>query len=122
MPYSGIINGTEGADPVRISVLNQTGVPLDCTAALAHWYSDELGHIAPGDALTLTLWHDAGTGVLNLMNTSRDRMPVEALWCFTDAGRTRLPLQIAAGRMDATQNFACRADGDTGLRCDTTGG
>lgn len=122
VPYSGIIHGTEGADPVEISVVNETGVPLDCDAALAHWYSDELGRIAPNDELTLTLWHDTKSGVLNLMNATNDRMPVEALWCSTDAARTRLSLPIRAGKIEATLRFSCRVSGDTGLSCNATGG
>ena len=79
VPYSGIIHGTDGADPVEVSVMNETGGALECRAALAHWYSDDLGRIAPGAELTVTLWHDTETGVLNLMNATDDRMPVEAL-------------------------------------------
>ena len=83
VPYSGIIHGTEGADPVAISIINGTDVSIDCRAALAHWYSEELGGILPDNQLTLTLWHDSETGVLNLMNATNDRMPVEAIWCAT---------------------------------------
>ncbi len=122
VPYSGIIHGTEGADAVEISIVNETGVPLDCEAALAHWYSDELGRIAPSDELTLMLWHDSKTGVLNLMNATDDRMPVEALWCSTDTARTRLNLPIAAGKMEATLRFSCHSSGDTGLSCNAVGG
>lgn len=122
VPYSGIIHGTEGADPVELSIVNGTGVSLDCEAALAHWYSDELGHIAPGEELRLTLWHDPETGVLNLMNTTNDRMPVEALWCSTNAARVRLDLPIAAGKMEATLRFYCRAGGDGELSCEAAGG
>nr|WP_272211559.1 hypothetical protein [Marinicella sp. W31]MDC2877454.1 hypothetical protein [Marinicella sp. W31] len=62
VPYSGIVHGTDGAEPVEVSVTNETGFSLDCRAALAHWYSDELGRIEPGNRLTLTLWHDGETG------------------------------------------------------------
>jgi len=122
VPYSGIVHGTEGADPVEITVANDTDLTLDCEAALAHWYSDELGRVTPGGELTLTLWHDPETGVLNLMNATNDRMPVEALWCSNDAARTRLDLPIAAGRMEATLRFSCHADSDRGLSCDAPGG
>ncbi|WP_068414362.1 hypothetical protein [Labrenzia sp. OB1] len=122
VPYSGIVHGTEGADPVEISIVNETGVQLDCKAALAHWYSEELGRIAPSGELTLTLWHDPETGVLNLMNATDDRMPLEALWCSADTVRTRLDLPIAAGKTEATLRFLCRTGGDTGLSCRGTGG
>ena len=122
MPYSGIIHGTEGADPVKISVVNETGVPLVCEAALAHWYSDELGRVSPGEELTLTLWHDQKTGVFNLMNATDDRMPVEALWCANEAGRTRLSLPIASGKAEAALRYSCHADGEAGLSCEAAGG
>lgn len=122
VPYSGILHGTDGADPIEVSVANETDVTLDCHAALAHWYSDELGRIAPGDELTLTLWHDSETGVLNRMNVTGDRMPVQALWCASDAARTRLDLPLTAGEMETALNFSCRASDDRGLSCEATGG
>tara|TARA_B100000614_G_scaffold95750_1_gene86495 strand:+ start:505 stop:993 length:489 start_codon:yes stop_codon:yes gene_type:complete len=117
VPYSGIIHGTEGANPVEISVANETDTPLDCRAALAHWYSDELGRIEPDEQLTLTLWHDGETGVLNLMNATDDRMPVEAIWCASDTARARLDLPMTAGKPAASLHFSCK-DG-AGLSCVT---
>lgn len=122
MPYSGIIHGTDGADPVEVSVANETGVPIVCEAALAHWYSDKLGSLAPGEELTLILWHDPETGVFNLMNATDDRMPVEALWCASEAARTRLTLPIASGKAEATLRYSCHAGGEAGLSCETAGG
>ncbi|MBO6598777.1 MAG: hypothetical protein JJ924_01050 [Roseitalea sp.] len=122
VPYSGIVRGTEGADPVEVSVANETGAPIDCQASLAHWYSDELGRIAPGGELTLTLWHDRQTGALNLLNTIGDRMPVEAVWCASGTARTRLKLPMAAGGSQAAFHFACHARDDQGLRCDALDG
>lgn len=122
VPYSGIVHGTEGANPVEISVANETDTPLDCRAALAHWYSDELGRIAPGDRLTLTLWHDGETGVLNLMNATDDRMPVEAIWCASDTARARLDLPMKTGNAAAALHFSCKSAEDSGLSCVTTGG
>ncbi|MEO1986526.1 MAG: hypothetical protein ABGX47_07735 [Martelella sp.] len=119
VPYSGIIHGTEGANPVEISVANETDTPLDCRAALAHWYSDELGRIAPGDRLTLTLWHDSKTGVLNLMNATDDRMPVEAIWCASDTARARLDLPMTAGKATASLHFSCKSGDASGLSCVT---
>lgn len=122
VPYSGIIHGTDGADPVKISVVNETGVPLVCEAALAHWYSDDLGRVSPGEELTFTLWHDQKTGVFNLMNATDARMPVEALWCANQADRTRLTLPIASGKAEAALRYSCHAGDDTGLSCEPAGG
>lgn len=122
MPYSGIVHGTEGTDPVKVSVINATGTPLVCEAALAHWYSDELGRISPGEELTFTLQHDPETGVFNLMNATDARMPVEALWCASDAGRARLTLPIASGKAEAALRYSCHAGDETGLSCETASG
>lgn len=122
VPYSGIVHGTDGATPVDVVVGNETSGVLKCRVALAHWYSDDLGRIAPGTQLTLTLWHDPETGVLNLMNATDDRMPVETIWCSTNATRARLNLPIAAGKTEATLRFACSASDNEGLSCEATGG
>ncbi|WP_180898253.1 hypothetical protein [Martelella soudanensis] len=107
---------------MEISVTNETGSSLDCRAALAHWYSDELGRIEPGDRLMLTLWHDDKTGVLNLMNATDDRMPVEAIWCASDSARARLDLPMTAGKEAATLRFSCRTGDGSGLNCVSTDG
>ena len=124
VPYSGIIHGTEGANPLEISIANETDTPLDCRAALAHWYSDELGRIAPGQQLTLALWHDSKTGVLNLMHATDARMPVEAIWCASDTARARLDLPMktgpmAAGKATASLHFSCKSGDASGLSCVT---
>lgn len=121
VPYSGIIHGTEGADPVAVTITNGTGGPLVCRVALAHWYSAELGGVAPGVRLTVTLWHDSETGVLNLMNATDDRMPVEAVWCASGAARARLDLPMTTGKAEAEMLFTCRMDGDAELSCNGTG-
>ncbi|MCD1636167.1 hypothetical protein K7H91_20610 [Martelella mediterranea] len=105
---------------MEISVANETDTSLDCRAALAHWYSDELGRIAPGQQLTLTLWHDSKTGVLNLMNATDDRMPVEAIWCTSDTARARLDLPMKTGKAAAALHFSCKTEEASGLSCVTT--
>ena len=100
VPYSGIIHGTEGAVAVPLRVQNGTGTVILCQAALAHWYSVDLGAVAVGGMLEVTLWHDPVTGRLNLLNVTQDRMPVEAVWCghmprvHDTRGRVGLPYVI----------------------------
>lgn len=122
VPYSGIVQGTEGADPVVLSLTNETGQTMACSAALAHWYSQDLGEAAPGVSLGVTLWHDPQTGVLNLMNATDSRMPVEAIWCATagdvSATRTRIALPFSEGSAPAEISAICREEG-TGLICET---
>ena len=122
VPYSGIITGTDGTNPVTVSITNETAASLGCQAALAHWYSSDLGRIAPGAAVAWTLFHDPDTGVLNLMNATDDRMPVEALWCSSDDHRARIALPMESGQTGSTFHVTCRTPGGVGLRCEATGG
>lgn len=100
VPYSGIIRGTEGAVAVPLTVRNSTNGEIQCQAALAHWYSVDLGTAVVGGAVEVTLWHDPATGRLNILNPTKDRMPVEAIWCgkvpklFDTRGRVALPFVI----------------------------
>jgi hypothetical protein len=100
VPYSGIIHGTDGAVAVPLRVRNGTGDVIVCRAELAHWYSVDLGAVAVGGMLEVTLWHDPVTGRLNLLNQTQDRMPVEAVWCghrpkvHDTRGRVGLPYVI----------------------------
>lgn len=126
MPYSGIIKGTEGADPMQLSVSNDTSGAMACTAALAHWYSEELGQAGPGASLDVTLWHDPETGVINLLNATDDRMPVEAIWCGSagklTATRVRITLPIAAGPAPAQVTRSCKTSPDGRFACVEAGG
>ncbi len=120
-PYSGIIKGTAGADPVQLSVSNETTGAMACTAALAHWYSEDLGQADPGASLDMTLWHDPETGVINLMNATNDRMPIEAIWCGTagdlTATRARIALPFATGPAPAQVMRNCKAGSDGRFAC-----
>lgn len=122
VPYSGIIHGTRGADPVEVSILNRTAGRLECTASLAHWYSDALGQLEAGQSLTVVFWHDSATGVLNLMNATNDRMPVETVWCATQTARARLDLPMTAGKAKASLRFTCAARADATLTCEALDG
>ncbi len=81
IPYSGIERGTQGVAPVALSIANDTSAEIVCRVSLAHWYAADLGRAAPGGVVEAVLWHNPDTGALALLNDSRDRMPVEALWC-----------------------------------------
>lgn len=74
---------------------------MACTVSLAHWYSENLGEIGPHETLPATLWHDPKTGVINLLNATNDRMPIEAIWCGIAENmsetRSRLQLPFAVG-------------------------
>lgn len=117
VPYSGIIRGTEGAAAVPLTLRNASGADIVCQAALAHWYSVDLGSTAAGQTLEVTLWHDPKTGRLNLLNQMQDRMPVEAIWCghkpkvHDTRGRVALPFVIGTSPAALTRTCADGANG-----------
>lgn len=118
MPYSGIVRGTEGAERVMLEIANAGTSEITCSASLAHWYSAELGAAMPGAAVWVVLWHDPHTGAINLLNATRDRMPVEAIWCRgAGDGRTRIALPFEAGAAPSRLRRTCRDDPDGGLDC-----
>ena len=121
IPYSGIISGTAGAEPVELFVTNDTSDTMACTVALAHWYSKNLGEVPPSGTLTVTLWHDPETGVINLLNTTRNRMPIEAIWCGNAVKmsntRSRLALPFVIGPAPERFERACAQGAETQIVC-----
>ena len=109
VPYSGIIHGTEGAVAVVLTIQNDTDADLVCRAALAHWYSVDLGVAVVGEVVHLTLWHDPATGRLDLLNETRHRMPVEAIWFVL--GRAQFDAQTL---IDEHRPVGGRPDGNGG--------
>jgi len=120
VPYSGIVTGTTGADPVTVTVRNAAGARIVCSAALAHWYSQDLGTADSGGMIEVNLWHDPETGVVSLLNPGRDRMPVEAVFCglagSAHATRGRIPVPQAAGEVPRHLSVTCR-NGENRLDC-----
>ncbi|WP_051249176.1 hypothetical protein [Inquilinus limosus] len=91
---------------------------IACGAAIAHWYSVDLGQAGPGGAVSARLWFDPAGGAVYLLNDRQDRLPVEALWCGV-AGRswaTRSPIDLPrhAGPVAARAAIAvgCAPEGD----------
>ncbi|MDU9006711.1 hypothetical protein [Sedimentitalea todarodis] len=125
LPYSGIARGTEGTTPVAVTIRNDTGSPLTCQAALAHWYSADLGRLPPGGTLPVGLHHDPENGEISLLNDSADRMPVEAIWCGSpqspETARTRLTLPIRRGAAPAALIFVCTVEPDGTIACGQEG-
>ena len=81
------VRGTAGLVEVPFAAANQGPGDMVCSAALAHWYSLDLGRAAPGGRVEASLWYDPKDGTMALLNGSKDRMPVQALWCGI-AGRS----------------------------------
>src|SRR5687768_17019939 len=71
-----IVRGTEGAIAVPFSAMNGGPGRIACSAAIAHWYSLDLGEAGPGETVRATLWSDPRSGEVSVLNEIKDRMPV----------------------------------------------
>lgn len=107
--------GVEGLEAVPFRVRNETGRPLLCAAAIAHWYSADVGTVAPGGTLEAHLWSKPASGEVFVLNPQQDRMPVLSLWCGYEGAdvstRSLIPLQRRAGTPEPAITLACRAGG-----------
>ena len=80
-------HGTEGLTERAFQAENHGDGRIACGAAIAHWYSVDLGQAGPGASVSARLWFDPAGGAVYLLNDKQDRLPVEALWCG-EAGRS----------------------------------
>jgi hypothetical protein len=115
-----VAKGRDGLSPLVVSVRNTGEAPLACGAAVAHWFSVELGAAAAGETVTIPLWRDPANGAVFTLNPAEDRLPVERLWCGlsgrTWATRAEIALPRHAGPADdialdcapAGERLACR--------------
>ncbi|MEM8855755.1 MAG: hypothetical protein AAGD34_18780, partial [Pseudomonadota bacterium] len=73
----------------------RSGGPLECQAAIAHWFSAELGHLEDGAAITVPL-ERMDDGAATLRGPTGEAMAVEALWCGLPgkAWQTRAPIAL----------------------------
>ena len=114
--------GIEGLAAIPFRVANESGRPVVCAAAIAHWYSAEIGAVAPGGRLEAALWSKSATGEVFLLNAKQDRMPVQRLWCgFAGADvstRSDIALARRAGIAEPALDLVCVSrDGMQGLDC-----
>jgi hypothetical protein len=113
--------GTEGLQFVPVTIRNSGPSAISCTAEFAHWYSSEIGEAAPGAVLAIPLWFETATGAYVMLNTRRENLPVERLWCGVAgkafATRILLPLKREAEAAEAGQVLNCAAQSN-GLMCE----
>ncbi len=109
-------HGTAGMVEVPFAADNRGPGAIACSAALAHWYSLDLGEAAAGRRVEASLWYDPSDGTIVLLNSSKDRMPVQALWCgFAGrswATRTSIGLERKASAPPSPIHVTCRAEAD----------
>ncbi|WP_342242191.1 hypothetical protein [Inquilinus sp. OTU3971] len=108
-------HGPDGLTERAFRAENRGDGRIACGAAIAHWYSVDLGQAGPGGAVSARLWFDPAGGAVYLLNDKQDRLPVEALWCGV-AGRswaTRSPIDLPhhAGPVAAGIVVDCAPDG-----------
>ena len=111
-----IVRGTAGATAVPFSAMNGGPGRIACSAAIAHWYSLDLGEAGPGETVRATLWSDPATGEVSVLNELQDRMPVQALWCGLAgrswATRSAVPLARRAGEPPEPIDLICAPESD----------
>lgn len=108
--------GAAGLAVVPFSVDNAGPVPIVCAAAVAHWFSLELGRAPAGGTVTAVLWADPAGGAVFVLNDVGDRLPIERLWCGI-AGRgwqTRAQVALArrAGEAPPPIGLVCTPAGE----------
>jgi hypothetical protein len=107
--------GSAGLDALSVTVRNTGSEPIACGAAVAHWFSVELGTVAAGEAVTIPLWRDPANGAVFTLNPSQDRLPIERLWCGRAgrswATRSEITLPRKPGAADDIA-LACAPDGE----------
>ncbi len=111
-----IARGAEGATAIPFSAMNGGPGRIACSAAIAHWYSLDLGEAEPGEAVRATLWFDPATGEVSVLNELQVRMPVQALWCglagHSWATRSAVSLARRAGAAPGAIELTCAPEGD----------
>lgn len=107
-----IERGTHGLVALPFHVANQADRPVVCATAIAHWYSAEIGSVAPGGELAARLWSKPATGEVFLLNAQQDRMPIQSLWCgFAGADvstRSDIGLARRAGVAEPAIDLVCK--------------
>lgn len=90
--------GTDGLDPVPLTVSNGSPEALSCNADFAHWYSAEIATAPSGGNADIDLWFDPKTGTYTILNDSQENLPVERLWCGFAGRAYATRAQIALDR------------------------
>lgn len=109
-----LAGGDEAAtfDALTLTIRNDGADTLRCAAVLAHFMSEPLGAIAPGDRLTVTLRRDRANGTLALGPREDRDVPLENILCGRDAHWTASTgdLPLGAVRTGTVARFEARCD------------
>ncbi len=114
------VPATAATQSFEVAVKNTGETVLACDASIAHWYSNALGDIAPGETLRFVLRADAGSGTVFLRNDVGDDMPVQRVWCGLKgqswATRAEIALDRRIGEVPKSIALDC-AGKPTGTSC-----
>jgi hypothetical protein len=103
-----------GAQTLDIAVTNTGSETLVCRAAIAHWFSADLGEAAPGATLAFAFGVDVATGGVFQLNDRGDHMAVQRIWCGRKGAdwpsRAEIPMDRRAGKVPAPIALNCAAD------------
>jgi hypothetical protein len=112
------LGAAAAAEPLALRIRNDTPAPLRCVLLLAHWYSEEVGPVAPGGSAGLALESGLPDGTVVRRNNLARAMAVEGLYCLTgDVDATRrasVPLDTLR-KATGMLVIACR--GDARVQC-----
>ena len=105
------LSAAAAAEPLALRIRNDTPAPLRCVLLLAHWYSEEVGPVAPGGSAGLALESGLPDGTVVRRNNLARAMAVEGLYCLTGeadgAERASVPLE-ALRKATGTLLVTCR--------------
>jgi hypothetical protein len=107
--------GSAGLSALMVDVRNTGSAPIACAAAVAHWFSLDLGTADAGGTVTIGLWRDPANGAVFALNPSQDRLPVERLWCGLAGRSWATRAEIALPRQPGPADdiaVACTVVGD----------
>ncbi|ASV87845.1 hypothetical protein CES85_3517 (plasmid) [Ochrobactrum quorumnocens] len=103
-----------------ITVENSGKAALVCSASIAHWFSADLGEVAPGDSRSFSFGVDVKTGNVFQLNTVGNEMAVQRIWCGHKgndwATRAEIPMERRAGVSPEPIRLRCTADAEK-TRC-----
>ncbi|KAB2700237.1 hypothetical protein WKW50_13655 [Ochrobactrum sp. GPK 3] len=103
-----------------ITVENSGKTSLACSAAFAHWFSADLGEVAPGASRSFSFGVDVKTGNVFQLNSVGDKMAVQRIWCGHKgddwATRAEIPMERRAGVTPEPVHLRCEA-GVKATRC-----
>lgn len=104
------------AENLSVTVTNTGSETLICRAAIAHWFSADMGRVAPGDTLSFAFGVDVASGTVFQLNDVGDQMAVQRTWCGIDGRdwptRAEIPMERRAGVVPAPVTLNCAGAGE----------